>query len=75
MLFFLCCLIVYMTCFMQESLDNNRKDITAALMKTLPKLLRKYLADKAKVPYILELIMSMNLEDYNLKHQEQVKAL
>jgi hypothetical protein len=58
----------------QESLENSRKDISAALMKTLPKLLRKYLADKEKVPYILELTMSMNLEEYNLRHQEQVKC-
>lgn len=55
----------------KETLENNRKEITAALMKTFPNLLRKYLADKAKIPYIVELVMYMNLEQYNLKRQEQ----
>lgn len=55
----------------KETLDHCRNEITAALMKTFPKLLRKYLADKAKIPHIVELVMHMNLEQFNLKRQEQ----
>lgn len=59
----------------QETLEHSRNEITAALMKTLPKLLRKYLADKAKIPHIVELVMHMNLEQFNLKRQEQVSTI
>lgn len=59
----------------QETLDHSRNEITAALMKTFPKLLRKHLADKAKIPHIVELVMHMNLEQFNLKRQEQVSTI
>lgn len=52
--------------------DNNRRDITVAMMKNYPLLLRKFMADKAKVPYLVEIIVHMNLELYSLKRQEQV---
>ncbi|MCO5549119.1 hypothetical protein L7F22_002585 [Adiantum nelumboides] len=55
----------------KESLENSRNEITAALIKTLPKILRKFLADKAKIPHIVDLVMHMNLEQFNLKRQEQ----
>ncbi|KAH7366553.1 hypothetical protein KP509_18G084600 [Ceratopteris richardii] len=58
----------------KETLENNRNEITAALMKALPKIFRKYLADKAKVPHIADLVMQMNLEQFSLKRQEQTFA-
>lgn len=57
---------------MKETLENNKKELTGALIKAHAKLLRKYLADKAKIAAIVEIIMYMNLELYSLKRQEQV---
>ncbi|KAL5793037.1 hypothetical protein ACOSP7_001631 [Xanthoceras sorbifolium] len=55
----------------KEVLENNRRDITIAMMKNYPLLLRKFMADKAKVPSLVEIIVYMNLELYSLKRQEQ----
>lgn len=53
-------------------LENNRRHITIAMMKNYPHLLRKFMADKSKVPDLVEIIIHMNLELYSLKRQEQV---
>lgn len=55
----------------KEYLENSKRELTVALMKAHPKLLRKYLADKDKISAIVELVMYMNLELYSLKRQEQ----
>lgn len=55
----------------KEVLENNRRDITVAMMKNYPLLLRKFMADKAKVQSLVEIILYMNLELYSLKRQEQ----
>uniref|UniRef100_A0A1J3K5K3 Sister-chromatid cohesion protein 3 n=1 Tax=Noccaea caerulescens TaxID=107243 RepID=A0A1J3K5K3_NOCCA len=55
----------------REMFENNRKDITVGMMKNYPQLLRKFLADKAKVSSLVEIIMFMKLELYSLKRQEQ----
>ncbi|XP_039160203.1 sister-chromatid cohesion protein 3 isoform X2 [Eucalyptus grandis] len=55
----------------KESFENNRKDITIAMMKSYPQLLRKFMADKAKIPSLIEIIVHMRLELYSLKRQEQ----
>ncbi|KDP21541.1 hypothetical protein JCGZ_22012 [Jatropha curcas] len=55
----------------KEIFENNRRDITIAMMKNFPLLLRKFTADKAKVPSLVEIIVHMNLELYSLKRQEQ----
>ncbi|KAF8006570.1 hypothetical protein BT93_K0772 [Corymbia citriodora subsp. variegata] len=55
----------------KESFENNRRDITIAMMKSYPQLLRKFMADKAKIPSLLEIIVHMRLELYSLKRQEQ----
>ena len=52
--------------------DNHRRDITIAMMKNYPQLLRKFMVDKEKVPFLVEIIVHMNLELYSLKRQEQV---
>lgn len=41
-------------------------------MKSYPQLLRKFMADKAKVSSLVEIIVHMKLELYSLKRQEQV---
>jgi len=46
--------------------------MTLAMVKSHAKLLRKYLADTAKVSPIIEIGMYMQLELYSLKRQEQV---
>lgn len=53
-------------------LENHRKDITIAMMKNYPQLLRKFLSDKEKIPSLLEIIVYMNLGLYSLKRQEKV---
>ncbi|KAI6674695.1 hypothetical protein NL676_002601 [Syzygium grande] len=55
----------------KESFENNRRDITVAMMKSYPQLLRKFMADKAKIPSLIEIIVHMKLELYSLKRQEQ----
>ncbi|KAL4558817.1 hypothetical protein LXL04_037019 [Taraxacum kok-saghyz] len=55
----------------KEMIDSNRKDITVAMMKNYPQLMRKYMTDKTKVPSLVEIIIHMNLELYSLKRQEQ----
>ncbi|KAK1295110.1 hypothetical protein QJS10_CPA16g01448 [Acorus calamus] len=56
---------------LEEALENNRGDITAALIKCYPQLLRKYVADKAKVSLLVEMVTILKLELYSLKRQEQ----
>ncbi|KAJ0258076.1 Sister-chromatid cohesion protein 3 [Hirschfeldia incana] len=55
----------------REMFENNRKDITVAMMKNYPQLLRKFMSDKAKVSSLVEIVMFMKLELYSLKRQEQ----
>ncbi|XP_059437429.1 sister-chromatid cohesion protein 3 [Corylus avellana] len=55
----------------KEIFENNRRDITVAMLKNYPLLLRKFMADKAKVPLLVEIILYTNLELYSLKRQEQ----
>ncbi|MCL7023817.1 hypothetical protein MKW94_013499, partial [Papaver nudicaule] len=54
----------------KEALENNRRDITLAMMNTYPQLLPKFMADKDKVTLLVEIILNMNLELYSLKRQE-----
>lgn len=63
-------LFVYSDC--QEVFENNRRDVTIAMMKNYPLLLRKFMADKRKAPSLVEIILHTNLELYSLKRQEQV---
>lgn len=53
-------------------IENSKADITVAMMKNYPQLLRKFMADKAKVPSLVEVIVNMNLKLYSLKRQEEV---
>uniref|UniRef100_A0A5B7CBP1 Putative sister-chromatid cohesion protein 3 isoform X2 n=1 Tax=Davidia involucrata TaxID=16924 RepID=A0A5B7CBP1_DAVIN len=55
----------------KEILENNRRDITVSMMRNYPQLLLKFMADKAKIPSLVEIIAYMNLELYSLKRQEQ----
>ncbi|KAB1203030.1 Sister-chromatid cohesion protein 3 [Morella rubra] len=55
----------------KEVFESNRRDITVAMMKNYSLLLRKFMADKSKVPSLVEIILHMNLELYSLKRQEQ----
>ncbi|XP_068337551.1 sister-chromatid cohesion protein 3 isoform X1 [Pyrus communis] len=55
----------------KDVFEHNRRDITLAMMKNYPLLLRKFMADKTKVPSLIEIIVHMNLELYSLKRQEQ----
>ncbi|KAK7845117.1 sister-chromatid cohesion protein 3, partial [Quercus suber] len=47
------------------------RDVTVAMMKNYPLLLRKFMADKRKAPSLVEIILHTNLELYSLKRQEQ----
>ncbi|XP_050237428.1 sister-chromatid cohesion protein 3 [Mercurialis annua] len=55
----------------KEVFESNRRDITIAMTKNYPLLLRKFIADKAKISSLVEIILHMNLELYSLKRQEQ----
>ncbi|KAI3805956.1 hypothetical protein L1987_21844 [Smallanthus sonchifolius] len=55
----------------RDIIQNSRKDITDTMMKNYPQLMRKYMADKTKVPSLLEIICHMDLDLYSLKSQDQ----
>ncbi|KAG0566423.1 hypothetical protein KC19_7G062600 [Ceratodon purpureus] len=55
----------------KEAQENRKREMTLAMVKSHAKLLRKYLADNAKVSAIIEIGMYMQLELYSLKRQEQ----
>ncbi|CAM8979400.1 unnamed protein product [Rhodiola kirilowii] len=55
----------------REAFGSNRKTITIVMMKNYPRLLRKYMADKAKISSLAEIVLIMNFELYSLKRQEQ----
>lgn len=59
----------------QEVFENNKQDITGAMMKSYPLLLRKFISDKGKVSSLVEIVLYMKLELYSLKRQEQVCEL
>ncbi|KAI4341717.1 hypothetical protein MLD38_026407 [Melastoma candidum] len=62
---------LYYTKAQKDALENNRKDITVALLKSYPQLLRKFMSDKAKIPSLVDIIVHLNLGLYSLKRQEQ----
>ncbi|KQJ87493.1 hypothetical protein BRADI_4g11510v3 [Brachypodium distachyon] len=55
----------------KEILENSKRDITNALMKRYPQLLRKYIPDKAKISPLIDMMTLLKLEMYSLKRQEQ----
>ncbi|XP_075102276.1 sister-chromatid cohesion protein 3-like isoform X1 [Nicotiana tabacum] len=61
----------YYTKAQREMFESCKRDITVAMMRNYPQLLRKFMSDKAKIPYLLEIIVHMNLEIYSLKRQDQ----
>lgn len=64
----------FFLCFAcQEIIDDNRKTITVTMMKNYPQLMRKYIADKTKVPSLVEIILHMDLQLYTMKSQDQVQ--
>jgi cohesin complex subunit SA-1/2 len=56
----------------QDVFEHNKRDITVAMMKSYPLLLRKFMADKAKIPSLIDIILHMNLGQYSATSQEQV---
>ncbi|XP_078178938.1 sister-chromatid cohesion protein 3-like [Carex rostrata] len=61
----------YLTKAQKEALENNRKEITSAMLKSYPQLLGKYVADKAKVSPLIDMLPLLKLEMYSFKRQEQ----
>ncbi|KAK9726183.1 hypothetical protein RND81_05G196200 [Saponaria officinalis] len=61
----------YYTKAQKEAMETSKREITVAMMKNYPQLLRKYVGDKAKAPSLVEIALYMNLELYSLKRQEQ----
>ncbi|CAM6011144.1 unnamed protein product [Sphagnum balticum] len=57
----------------KEALETRKKEMTLAMVKSHAKLLRKYLANDAKVAAIVEIILHMQLSLYSLKRQEQAR--
>eukprot|EP00850_Spirogloea_muscicola_P001107 SM000004S14977 [mRNA] locus=s4:522604:529013:- [translate_table: standard] len=54
----------------KETLDANKQELTACFMKSLPKLIRKFIADKEKLGSIMEIILQLDMKLYALKRQE-----
>ncbi|GKB03784.1 sister-chromatid cohesion protein 3, partial [Tanacetum coccineum] len=55
----------------KEMIESSKKNITVCMIKNYPQLMLKYMADKAKVPSLVEIIVHMDLELYSLKSQDQ----
>ncbi|VFQ79972.1 unnamed protein product [Cuscuta campestris] len=55
----------------RETIESNKQTITHVMMKNYPQLLQKFMVDKTKVPYLLEVVVHMNLELYSVKSQNQ----
>ncbi|KAM0866466.1 hypothetical protein ACQ4PT_042621 [Festuca glaucescens] len=55
----------------KEILETSKSEITNALMKRYPQLLRKYIPDRAKISPLIDMMMLLKLEMYSLKRQEQ----
>ncbi|KAL2636383.1 hypothetical protein R1flu_007862 [Riccia fluitans] len=62
---------VTLTKAQKDLIEVSQKDMTVAMIKSLSKLLRKYLADQAKVAALVEIICHMKLELYSLQRKEQ----
>lgn len=60
-------------CLLQDLFEANKKEMTMVMIKSLTKLLRKYLVDQAKVPGLVDIILHMNLELYSLQRRETVR--
>nr|XP_011458653.1 PREDICTED: sister-chromatid cohesion protein 3 isoform X2 [Fragaria vesca subsp. vesca] len=61
----------YYTKAQKDVFEHNKQDITLAMMKNYPLLLRKFMADKAKIPSLVDIILHMNLGLYSKRRQEQ----
>ncbi|KNA23818.1 hypothetical protein SOVF_021720 [Spinacia oleracea] len=61
----------YYTKAQKEVFETNKREVTVVMMKNYPQLLRKYVADKAKAPSLIQIVLYMDLELYSLKRQEQ----
>lgn len=59
---------------LQEILENNRREITSALLTRYPQLLRKFISDKAKISPIVDMMTLLKLELYSYKRQEKVSV-
>ncbi|KAK4721385.1 hypothetical protein R3W88_011618 [Solanum pinnatisectum] len=51
--------------------EISKRDITISMMRNYPQLPHKFMSDKAKIHYLLEVIVHMNLERDSLKRQHQ----
>ena len=45
-------------------IESNKKNIIVCMIKNYPQLMRKYMADKTKVPSLVEIIVHMDLDLY-----------
>ena len=54
----------------QDVFESSMYYITIALMRNYPQLMHKFMSNKAKIPYLLKLIVYMNLYLYSLKIQD-----
>ena len=54
----------------QDVFESSMYYITIAMMRNYPQLMHKFMSNKAKIPYLLKLIVYMNLHLYSLKRQD-----
>ena len=63
---------IFLYSYCQVVFENNRKDITVAMMENYPLLLHKFMADKGKVSSLVEIVLHTNLGLYSSMRQEEV---
>ena len=54
----------------QDVFESSMCYITIAMMRNYQHLIHKFMSNKAKIPYLLKLIVYMNLNLYSLKRQD-----
>ena len=63
---------IFLYSYCQVVFENNRKDITVAMMENYPLLLHKFMADKGKVSSLVEIVLHTDLGLYSSMRQEEV---
>ena len=54
----------------QDVFESSLCYITIAMIRNYPQLMHKFMSNKEKIPYLLKLIVYMNLNLYSLKRQD-----
>lgn len=55
----------------KEIWNSNKEALTASMIKSLPNIIRKYQVDVEKIPPMMHVVQTLNLDMFSLKRQEK----